>query len=48
MVSHEIEATLSCALTIPVDHEVKSKTVFSTIDFVPYFDMWSFVSATLG
>ena len=38
---------LGCVLTIPVGYEIKNEAVFSTINLVPYFELWSFVSPDL-
>ena len=40
------KAGLGCGLITQADQKVKSESVFSAIDSVPYFELWFFVSLT--
>ena len=35
------KARSGCALTIPTGHQIKSKAVFSAVDSILYFELWS-------
>lgn len=41
------KARLGLCTDLPADHEIRSEAVFSTINSVPYFVLWSFISPNL-
>ena len=44
----EIESLVGLCNDRPAGNRIKSKTILSTNDFIPYFELWSFISQNLG
>ena len=34
-------ARFGCVLNIPMGHKIKNEAVFSAVDSIPYFELWS-------